>query len=218
MNRVAQFKKIQTDALKLFTQKNKDYGDAFATYGTIGVLIRMKDKIDRALSITNNGITLVPTESLRDTLVDLHNYAGMAVMLLDEKTVIPLSSSSLLPPPPHPRNGRCPPPPLGGIYPLPSPPPPPSPSKFRKRLKRCDKYDPKYNIGQTVEIYSNHIKPAKVYKAIVITNRSGRKIKLELDDGHILYLNAWALKLKQSRAKRFLQDQKNPLEKKWYLN
>ena len=57
MNRVAQFKKIQKDALELFTQKNKDYGDAFATYGTIGVLIRMKDKLDRALSITKNGIT-----------------------------------------------------------------------------------------------------------------------------------------------------------------
>ena len=29
-------------------------------------------------------ITLVDDESIRDTLIDLHNYAAMAIMLLDE--------------------------------------------------------------------------------------------------------------------------------------
>ena len=29
-------------------------------------------------------LTLVKTESLRDTLIDLHNYAAMVIMLLDE--------------------------------------------------------------------------------------------------------------------------------------
>jgi hypothetical protein len=38
MNRVDQMKKIQFDALELFTKKNIDYGDAFAKYGVIGVL------------------------------------------------------------------------------------------------------------------------------------------------------------------------------------
>ena len=28
---------------------------------------------------------MVNTESLRDTLIDLHNYAAMGVMLMDEK-------------------------------------------------------------------------------------------------------------------------------------
>jgi hypothetical protein len=36
MNRVEQMKKIQSDALALFTKKNIDYGDAFAKYGIIG--------------------------------------------------------------------------------------------------------------------------------------------------------------------------------------
>ena len=44
----------------------------------------MGDKISRLSSITNNGINLVDTESLRDTLIDLHNYSAMAAMLLDE--------------------------------------------------------------------------------------------------------------------------------------
>jgi uncharacterized membrane-anchored protein len=81
-DRVAQMKVIQDEALELFARKNADYGDAFAKYGVVGVLVRMEDKLQRAVSISNKGITLVETESLRDTLLDLHNYSAMAMMLL----------------------------------------------------------------------------------------------------------------------------------------
>jgi hypothetical protein len=84
-HRVTQLSTVQTEALQLFEKKNSDYGDAFATYGSIGVIVRIGDKIQRLLSISNKGISLVDNESLRDTLIDLHNYAAMAVMLLDEK-------------------------------------------------------------------------------------------------------------------------------------
>jgi hypothetical protein len=83
-SRVEQMKKIQGDALEIFAKKNIDYGDAFAKYGVIGVLTRIEDKIQRSLSITKNGIHLVNDESIRDTLLDLHNYSAMALMLLDE--------------------------------------------------------------------------------------------------------------------------------------
>ena len=76
--------KIQKEGLQLFEKKNKDYGDAFAKYGTIGVLIRMEDKLQRSISISNSGINLINSESMRDTLLDLHNYAAMALMLMDE--------------------------------------------------------------------------------------------------------------------------------------
>lgn len=85
MNRVEQMEKVQKEGLELFKRKNADYGDAFANYGTIGVIVRMGDKIQRALSITNNGINMVDNESIRDTLLDLHNYSAMAIMLIDEK-------------------------------------------------------------------------------------------------------------------------------------
>ena len=77
-------KTIQAEALELFKKKNVDYGDAFATYGTIGVLMRINEKVQRAMSITSNGITLLNNESLRDTLIDLHNYSAMSLMLIDE--------------------------------------------------------------------------------------------------------------------------------------
>ena len=84
MSRKEQFIKVQEEGKKLFIEKNKDYGDAFANYGPIGVIVRMGDKIQRLISVTNNGINLVENESLRDTLIDLHNYSAMAIMLLDE--------------------------------------------------------------------------------------------------------------------------------------
>ena len=84
MNRVEQMKTIQAEALELFTKKNIDYGDAFAEYGVIGVLMRIEDKLRRSMSITKNGVNLIKNEGLRDTLIDLHNYAAMALMLLDE--------------------------------------------------------------------------------------------------------------------------------------
>ena len=83
-NRVHQMKTIQAEALELFKKKNIDYGDAFATYGTIGVLMRINEKVQRAMSITSNGIILLNNESLRDTLIDLHNYSAMSLMLIDE--------------------------------------------------------------------------------------------------------------------------------------
>ena len=84
MNRVEQMKNVQKEALELFTKKNADYGDAFAKYGIIGVLIRIEDKLQRSISITKQGINLVENEGIRDTLIDLHNYSAMALMLLDE--------------------------------------------------------------------------------------------------------------------------------------
>tara|TARA_B100000530_G_scaffold334158_1_gene283511 strand:- start:2897 stop:3160 length:264 start_codon:yes stop_codon:yes gene_type:complete len=84
-NRVSQYTTIHNEALELFKKKNKDYGDAFAEYGPVGVLVRMGDKIKRLQSINKSGIQLIDNENVRDTLIDLHNYAAMAIMLLDEK-------------------------------------------------------------------------------------------------------------------------------------
>ena len=85
MDRGSQLQKVQSEAGALFALKNADYGDAFARYGPVGVLVRIGDKLARLENITKNRIELVRTESIRDTLIDLHNYAAMAIMLLDEE-------------------------------------------------------------------------------------------------------------------------------------
>jgi len=84
--RPEQLAAIQKEGMELFIKKNKDYGDAFADYGAIGVLVRIGDKIRRMQSITASGVNLVEDEKLRDTLIDLHNYAAMAIMCMENET------------------------------------------------------------------------------------------------------------------------------------
>ena len=47
-------------------------------------MVRIGDKISRLQNISKSGINLVQDENIRDSLLDLHNYAAMAIMLLDE--------------------------------------------------------------------------------------------------------------------------------------
>ena len=86
MTSVVQLEAIQKECLELFSKKNKDYGDAFSTYGTVGVLVRIGDKLHRFSKITSRDVKIeVNDETLRDTLMDIHNYSAMAIMTLDKK-------------------------------------------------------------------------------------------------------------------------------------
>jgi hypothetical protein len=80
----SQMIQVQKESLEVFKRKNIGYEDAFADYGTAGVIVRIGDKIHRFVSVTNKGISLVNTKILRDTLIDLHNYAAMAIISIDE--------------------------------------------------------------------------------------------------------------------------------------
>ena len=92
--RVNQMHKIQSEALSLFKKKNADYGDSFAKYGPVGVLVRIGDKMGRFTSISNSGVSMVDNEGLRDTLIDLHNYAAMSIMLIDESNNIKIQQET----------------------------------------------------------------------------------------------------------------------------
>ena len=114
-SRVSQMQLVQNESLELFKRKNQDYGDAFATYGVLGVLVRMGDKIARLQSISTKSVSLVNSESLRDTLMDLHNYSAMAIMLLDEDEDVNENEEKITtknnypnPPPPSPRQATRP--------------------------------------------------------------------------------------------------------------
>ena len=47
--------------------------------------MRIEDKLQRSMSITKNGVNLISDEGIRDTLIDLHNYSAMALMVLDDQ-------------------------------------------------------------------------------------------------------------------------------------
>ena len=77
-SQIIHMKKIQAEGLELFIRKNADYGDSYKQHGLVGVLVRLQDKINRAMHVSKHSIRV--NESLRDTLIDLHNYAAMAIM------------------------------------------------------------------------------------------------------------------------------------------
>lgn len=81
-SQIIHMKKIQAEGLELFIKKNADYGNSYKQFGLIGVLVRLQDKMNRAMNVTQNSIQ-VKDETLRDTLIDLHNYAAMALMEME---------------------------------------------------------------------------------------------------------------------------------------
>jgi hypothetical protein len=78
------FKEIHMKGLNLFEKKNTDYGDSFATFGIVGIIIRLEDKINRCISITKNNKTLVEDEGINDTIFDMVNYTIMGIMLIND--------------------------------------------------------------------------------------------------------------------------------------
>ena len=71
---------------ELYSRKNHDYGDSFhesfEKYGLTMSAIRLGDKFNRFEALINKG-QQVKDESIRDTLIDMANYAIMTVMELD---------------------------------------------------------------------------------------------------------------------------------------
>lgn len=80
---------IFDECIALGMKKNNDYSggrgiDNIALTGTYGVGVRLMDKVCRVLSL-HEVQSQVKTESLRDTALDMINYACYLVLLLDKK-------------------------------------------------------------------------------------------------------------------------------------
>ena len=80
---------IATELNQLYERKNRDYGDSFhisfLEEGMAMARIRLGDKLNRFKTLTKSDQQMVTDESIRDTLIDLANYAIMTVMELDRK-------------------------------------------------------------------------------------------------------------------------------------
>ena len=90
MTKVEKHMILCTTLNEIYAKKNHDYGDSFhATYLEEGMAmprIRLSDKLNRLKSLTRKADEAqVNDESIRDTLMDLANYALMTVLELDEE-------------------------------------------------------------------------------------------------------------------------------------
>lgn len=87
MNKVEKHREICNYLTELYESKNHDYGDSFhesfVEDGLIMSKIRLGDKYNRFKSLIKKNEQKVLDESIRDTLLDLGNYAIMTVIEMD---------------------------------------------------------------------------------------------------------------------------------------
>ncbi len=63
------------NVFKLLEKKNKDYANAVYKLGKTAVIIRVLDKLYRAINIEKNSVSIESSETLDDTFRDLIGYS-----------------------------------------------------------------------------------------------------------------------------------------------
>lgn len=85
--KVQRHKIICEEINDLYDRKNHDYGDSFhqtfVEEGMAMARIRLGDKFNRFKTLSRGGDQKVNGESIRDTLIDLANYAIMTVLEME---------------------------------------------------------------------------------------------------------------------------------------
>lgn len=85
--RATRLEEIMNKNLEIYKKKNADYGNSFAeVYKELGFesgLVQIIHKVNRIKGIYKNGKAEVEGESIRDSLIDLANYALMTVVEME---------------------------------------------------------------------------------------------------------------------------------------
>lgn len=85
MDKLSYHKELCDKIHKLYEAKNSDYGDSVSNtynkYGLVSFLVRLEDKLNRLYTLNKNGSDIkITDEKLEDTLLDLANYALIAIV------------------------------------------------------------------------------------------------------------------------------------------
>lgn len=87
---VEKFTEITSNMAKTYAAKNHDYDNSFEQsldkFGLVASVVRLGDKMNRIESLTKKEAQ-VKDESIKDTLLDMANYAIMTVMWMDKSQV-----------------------------------------------------------------------------------------------------------------------------------
>lgn len=82
------FKDILNKMYEIYEKKNADYGDSFSKtfdeFGLTASAIRINDKTERFKKLIKQEAQ-VQDESIKDTLLDLANYAVLTLMEMSKK-------------------------------------------------------------------------------------------------------------------------------------
>ena len=89
MNKYDRHMEICKKLNETYIKKNHDYGDSFSEsygkYGAVMPIIRLEDKLNRFRNLVMNGNAEIKSESMKDTLLDLANYAIMTVIEIENR-------------------------------------------------------------------------------------------------------------------------------------
>ena len=88
LTRLERHKQLCEELHKLYEKKNHDYGDSFhisfVEEGMAMPRIRLSDKLNRFKTLSRpSEDQMVSDESIRDTLIDLANYAIMTIVEME---------------------------------------------------------------------------------------------------------------------------------------
>ena len=88
-SKIEKHKQICDELNELYVKKNHDYGDAFhlsfIEEGMAMPRIRLGDKFNRFKTLSRGSKQEVNDESIRDTLIDLANYAIMTILEMESE-------------------------------------------------------------------------------------------------------------------------------------
>jgi hypothetical protein len=91
MSRIERHREICEKLNKIYEQKNNDYGNSFGeTYEKLGIIsavTRLSDKYNRICSLATKSEKerMVKDENIKDTLIDLANYAIMTIIEMENE-------------------------------------------------------------------------------------------------------------------------------------
>lgn len=81
------FYKVLEEAYVLRKKKYAAYGGTYKDFGSLGLVIKVNDKVGRLKQLMKHPMLRKEHqyETMRDSAIDLLNYAAMLVMVLDEE-------------------------------------------------------------------------------------------------------------------------------------
>ena len=86
IDKVKVHKELLDNMHDVYVRKNHDYGDSvhetYERYGMTSFLVRMEDKMNRIRTLDETEDIKVKDEKMEDTLLDLANYAILAIIEL----------------------------------------------------------------------------------------------------------------------------------------
>ena len=89
LDKIKRHEELCKEIHETYKQKNAAYGDSFGNsfdnWGISAAAIRITDKFNRFINLAKHPEVDAGDESIRDTLLDMANYAMMTIMELEKK-------------------------------------------------------------------------------------------------------------------------------------